>query len=124
MPVFLRRIYNRYHKLGKKRGRKWRKPKGRDNKMREKRRGYPVVVSIGYRKTKGKKETIIVRNMGDLSTVKKGDIVMLGKIGKRKKIEIIKKASEMKISISNVNIKRFLRNVLKTETKNKNKEKK
>jgi len=45
---FLRRLTNRYLKLGKKRKKKqkWRKPKGRHNKMREKERGYPAVVSI------------------------------------------------------------------------------
>jgi ribosomal protein L32E len=37
---FLRRIWSRYSKLGKKRKKKqvWRKPRGRDNKMREKRK--------------------------------------------------------------------------------------
>ena len=48
---FLRRIWKRYSKLGRKRKKeqKWRRPKGRDNKMREKRRGYPITVRIGYR---------------------------------------------------------------------------
>ncbi len=30
----------------------WRRPKGVDNKMRLKRKGWPVLVSIGYRKIK------------------------------------------------------------------------
>ena len=49
---FLRRTSNRYGKLGKNRRKKqvWKKPRGRDNKMREKRRGYPQVVSIGHKK--------------------------------------------------------------------------
>ncbi len=39
---FLRRNWNKYKRIGKgnKKKQKWRKPRGRDNKMREKRRGY------------------------------------------------------------------------------------
>ena len=57
---FLRRLTNRYLKLGKKRKKKqkWRKPKGRHNKMREKERGYPAVVSIGYRKNRNERGLI------------------------------------------------------------------
>ena len=67
MRKFLRRTSNRYSKLGRKRKKKqvWRKPKGRDNKMREKRRGYPAVVSIGYKKGKHKTQ-IIINNVKDL----------------------------------------------------------
>jgi len=38
MKKFLRRTWSRYSKLGRKRKKKqkWRKPTGRDNKMREK----------------------------------------------------------------------------------------
>ena len=51
MPKFLRRISNRYSKLGKRRKKKqiWRRPTGRDNKMRERRKGYPARVSVGYK---------------------------------------------------------------------------
>ena len=40
MVKFLRRTWSRYSKLGKRRKKKqvWRKPTGRDNKMREKRK--------------------------------------------------------------------------------------
>lgn len=49
---FKRRTWSRYSKLGRKRKKKqvWRKPTGRDNKMREKRKSYPKVVSTGYEK--------------------------------------------------------------------------
>jgi len=57
MKKFLRRTWNRYTKLGRKRKKKqkWRRPTGRDNKMREKRRGYPKIVSVGY-KNSGKEK--------------------------------------------------------------------
>ncbi len=119
MVKFLRRTSNRYSKLGKKRKKKqiWRKPTGRDNKMREKRRGYPVVVSIGY-KTKNPKEKklVVVRNLKDLEKIEKSKTILLGKIGIKKKIEILKKAKEMKILVYGTNIDKFLK---KNEKKKK-----
>jgi len=111
MAKFLRRIWDRYNKLGKRRKKKqvWRKPKGRDNKMREKRKGYPVVVGVGYIKKKSERKNIrVVRNLKDLEKTVKNEIIIMGNVGKRKKIEIVKKASEMKIPIQNINIKKFL----------------
>jgi len=124
MVIFRRRIWHRHSKLGKKRKKKqvWRKPTGRDNKMREKRRGYPVVVSIGYKKGKSEKTQIkLVRNLKDLETVKKGEIVIIGKVGKKKKTEIVKKVKEMKISVQNINIKKFLKKTQEGEKKNESK---
>jgi len=137
MTKFLRRIWSRYSKLGKRRKKKqvWRKPTGRDNKMREKRKGYPAVVSIGYKKNKKLRgfidgaDTVLIRNVAELARVKKNKTIIIGNIGKKKKIEIAKKAKEMKIKIHNLNIKKFLKNLekkeeTKTEKKTKGKEKK
>lgn len=140
---FLRRTWNRYSKLGKRRKKKqvWRKPKGRDNKMREKRKGYPVVVSIGYKKQKkdrGKiqdKMPFLVYSINDLENLGKEQIVIVGRVGKKKKIEIIKRAKKEKILIQNVNVKKFLKQAekrkrereekakIKTEKKTKGKKK-
>lgn len=117
---FLRRTTNRYVKLGKGRKKKqtWRSPKGRDNKMREKRKGYPKVVSIGYsgnKKLKGKlneQNPIMIRNINDLEQIQKGQIGILGRVGKKKKIEIVKKAKEKKINLFNVNSESFLKNIV------------
>ena len=100
-PKFLRRVWNRYSKLGKGRKKKqiWRSPKGRDNKMREKRRGYPVVVSIGYKKGEElrsvveDKKIVLIKNLRELEKVKDNEIIIIGKIGK-KKIELEKKKKE------------------------------
>ena len=113
---FLRRDWKKYFKLGKKRKKKqvWRKPKGRDNKMREKRKGYPRVVSIGYKKEKKlrgrikNKKPIIIRNIDDLEKIKENEIPIIGKIGKKKKIDIMKKAKDKKIRIQNLNTKKIL----------------
>lgn len=126
---FLRRIWRRYSKLGrgKKKKQKWRRPKGRDNKMREKRRGYPKTVSIGYgneKKFRGKIENKIplrVFNVKDLEKAKPENIILLGKIGKKKKIEIIEKAKEKKIEIYKINTKKFLKKNKKEKAKMENK---
>jgi len=119
MVKFLRRTWNRYSKLGRRKKKKqvWRNPKGRDNKMREKRKGYPSVVSIGYRKEKKlrgeieKKQPIIVKNIKDLEKLKANQIIIIGKVGKKKKIEIVKKANEKKLEIYKMNLQSFLKKV-------------
>lgn len=113
---FLRRTWKRYSKLGRGRKKKqvWRRPTGRDNKMREKRKGYPKVVSIGYKKSKKLgKNIVVVKNIKDLGSIKKNEIPIIGKVGKKKKIDILKKAKERKISIQNINTEKFLKKNLK-----------
>ena len=119
---FKRRTWNRYSKLGKRRKKKqiWRRPTGRDNKMREKRKGYPAVVSLGYRtNNKERKEIVKIYNLKDFEKVQKNDIAVFGNIGKRKKIELAKKAKEMKIEISNLNVEKFLKKIKEKEEKKK-----
>src|SRR5271157_458701 len=105
--TFLRRGWRKYSKLGLRRKKKqvWRRPTGRDNKMREKRRGYPAIVSIGYKQNKnlrGKidgKEVILIKNMNDLKNLKKNETAIIANIGMKKKLEIAKKAKEDGIKI-------------------------
>ncbi len=130
MAKFLRRIWHRHSKLGKGRKKKqvWRRPKGRDNKMRERRKGYPIVVSVGYKKKKSERKSIkVVRNIEDMKKIEKNDIIIIGNIGKKKKIELAKKAIEMKVPVQNINIKKFLKKSEKkkeVEQKKTGKEKK
>jgi len=125
--TFLRRISNRYSKLGKGRKKKqiWRRPTGRDNKMRERRRGYPVRVSIGYKKAEKEKE-IVIQNLKELERIDKKSVIIIGNVGKKKKIEIVKKAKELKIQLSNLNVDTFLKKnkLKKKEKKEESKEKK
>ncbi len=108
---FIRQETRRHLKLGRKRKkmRKWRRPKGRDSKMRLQRKSYPASPSIGYRtakQTRGKihgKSLILVRNLNDLKKINKNSVALLAKIGAKKKFEIIKNAQENKIKILNVN---------------------
>ena len=119
--TFLRRIHHRYSRLGKRRKKKqiWRRPTGRDNKMRERRRGHPARVEVGYKKSK--KDVIkIIYNLSELNKIKKDQIVVVGKVGKKKKMEIVKKSQELKIKLKNINPKSFL---TKNKDKNKNESK-
>jgi len=126
MVKFLRRTWSRYAKLGKGRKKKqvWRRPTGRHNKMREKRKGSAAVVSIGYRSNRKLRERKIIKinNVKDLEKMKKNEVAIISGIGKRKKIEIAKKAKEMKIEIYNMNPEKFLK--LNTKKKEISKEEK
>ncbi len=123
---FLRRNTREYSRLGKgrKKLQKWRKPKGRDNKMRLRRKGVPRTVEIGYKQdaqTRGKikgKKIVVVRTISELKKAN-GKIIVLGKIGIKKKIEIAKFAKEKKIEIMNLDIGEFLRGIEEAKKKEK-----
>jgi large subunit ribosomal protein L32e len=101
---FLRRDWFRFGKFNRKKKLKWRRPTGRDNKMREKRRGYPSVVSVGYKKSEREKQ-FVVNNLKDLEKARKKNIIILGKVGKKKKGILIQKAKEKGINFSNLQSK-------------------
>ena len=109
--AFLKRGTGFHLRLGKKRKKKqnWRKPRGRDNKMRESRKGRPPLVSIGYKRKKDERKRTMVYNLQDLENVGKNHLLILGKIGRKNKIEVLKKSLEMKIDFQNVNAKKFLK---------------
>ena len=109
---FIRRGNKRYSKLGLRRKSKqvWRRPTGRDNKLRERRKNRGVRVEVGYRTAeKDKKEIININNVKDLEKVKKDAIIVLGKVGRKNKMKIAKKAKEKKIEFNNLNINKFLK---------------
>lgn len=109
---FIRRDWKKYKKLGQNRRKKqkWRKPKGKHNKMREKRTGYPRKVCIGYR-DKEEKALARVSNMHELHNLKEKKVILAAGIGKKKKIEILKKCKEMGIELVNINVKKFTKKV-------------
>ena len=121
MTTFLRRSWYRFSRLGKGRRKKqkWRNPTGRHNKLRNKRKGYSAVPSVGYsrdKKTRGKIEDkipMIVHNVGDLEKIGKNGIAILGKVGKKKILEIAKKAKEMKVKIVGLNADKLIKKMEK-----------
>jgi large subunit ribosomal protein L32e len=113
-PKFLRKDTHKMLKLGKKRkkSRKWRAPKGIHNKIRLKQRGYGKMPKIGWgseEKTKGKisgLDVVRIERVEQLKDVKKEEGIIIVKLGKRKRDEIVKKAKELKIKILNKYVKK------------------
>ena len=108
-PKFYRSSWNKMHKLGKKvkAKRKWRASKGRDSKVRLRERGYRRRPAVGWGTRKsdfGKVEgydVVRVETLKDFEKVQKGQAVIIGKVGARKKAVMIQKAQEMKFPILN-----------------------
>lgn len=100
--------------------------------MRERSKGRPAVVSVGYKRDKTLKNKIdnqnmtIIKNAKDIERMQKGEIAIIGKMGKKKKIEIAKRAKEKNIEVHNLNISKFLKKISsknkKIENKTPNKE--
>lgn len=120
-PKFVRQESWRYDRLSES----WRKPKGKDNKMRRQVSGVPPLVKVGYR---GPKEgrglhpsgytDNLVFNLKDLMRLDpKKDAARMGHaVGRRKRIEIVAKASELGIKVLNAG---KLSQKEKNETKDK-----
>jgi large subunit ribosomal protein L32e len=106
-PDFIRQEAHRHKRLGEK----WRRPKGRHSKMRLKWKEKPPVVEIGYRSPKAVRglhpsglEDVLVYNVKDLEKLnpETQGARIASTVGKRKKIEIIKRARELGIRILNI----------------------
>lgn len=115
-PRFLRQEAHKRKKVSNN----WRQPKGGDSKMRKKKGGNRRMPSMGFsspRKVRGLDKLgfveVIVKNVNELSSIDpKVQIVVLGKIGTKKRVEVLKKCEEMKLKVSNVkDIKAFLAEV-------------
>ncbi|MEM4271508.1 MAG: eL32 family ribosomal protein [Candidatus Pacearchaeota archaeon] len=113
LPKFRRVDSHLYSRLGKGRPKllKWRRARGKQNKIRLKRRGYFAAPSIGYkspRKISGLvrgMKPILVHNIKELQALSKDNIAILARIGAKKKMEILKKADELKINVLNASSK-------------------
>lgn len=110
IPEFLRYDWDKYYRL--ERQETWRRPYGRDNKTRLKMKGFPPIVSIGYRLPKNIRylhpsglTQVIVNSVDDLLKLKdKKDniIITIGSsVGFKKRLEILNKAKELGFKVSN-----------------------
>jgi len=90
------------HKM-KRLSTKWRKPRGLDNKLRKEMGGFGKKVKIGYG-TKSKDAVESVSNISDLNNAakKKINVYFASSLGKRKRVELLKKAIELKVKVLNV----------------------
>lgn len=105
-PKFVRQESWRYDRLAEN----WRKPKGKDNKMRKQKSGMPALVKVGYRSPKAARglhpsgyRDNLIHNSTDLARLDpKIDAARIAHtVGKRKRIEIISKALELGIKVLN-----------------------
>jgi large subunit ribosomal protein L32e len=105
-PKFVRQESWRYDRLAEN----WRKPKGKDNKMRKQVSGVPALVKIGYRGPRAARglhpsgyTDNLVFNVNDVTKLDpKKDAARLGHtVGTRKRKEIIAKATSMGIKLLN-----------------------
>ena len=133
-PIFRRKESNKKVRLGRgqKKKLKWRRQKGRHNKIRARMKSYPRQPSIGFGSSKvtfGKVNNmlpILIHNIDDLNKIQKNQLVILAHTSKKNKIKIAKKAQEKGIKIHNIE-KKFLERIEKekqNKTKNKPIEKK
>jgi len=88
----------------------WRKPRGLDNKIRICRRGYPEMVSVGYRNPKPVRglhpsglEEVLVYNPSQLDGLnpKRHCVRIARTVSRRKKLEIAEKAAKLKLRVVN-----------------------
>jgi large subunit ribosomal protein L32e len=105
-PSFVRQESWRYDRLAEN----WRKPKGKDNKMRKQKSGMPAIVKVGYRGPRAARglhpsgyRDNVIHNTAELSKLDpKNDAARIGHtVGKKKRIEIISKATELGIKVLN-----------------------
>ena len=108
-PKFLRTDWHKKIRLGKgvKKNQKWHGAKGRQNKLRLNRKGRMQRPKVGWGAeitVKGfvkNMEAVRVENIKELEAVKKGQGIIIAKVGAKKRMEMIKKANELKIKILN-----------------------
>ena len=105
-PSFKRPWYFKLKRLGES----WRKPKGLDHKYRLKKKGYEANVQVGYRtpkKVRGHHPSgyieKLIHNPKEIDNINpKTDAIRIAHtVGKRKRMEIIRKAKEKGIKILN-----------------------
>lgn len=98
---FIRRNWDKYSRLGlrRKKLQKWRRPRGIHSKMRKRRAGYPTRPEIGMKSPS--KEIRLIGNLRELSGLKKGEEIVIRKIGRKLRQEIEKKAQELGVRILN-----------------------
>lgn len=125
-PDFLRQDAHKVKKLDQN----WRRPKGRHSKMRFKLRGYRKSPSMGYSSpvearglNKDGLKEVLVNNIKDLGKINDNEIALLSSgMGLRKRIEVLKKAKEQRLMISNIkDIDSFINNIESLIKNNKQK---
>ncbi|MFH0817314.1 MAG: eL32 family ribosomal protein [Candidatus Micrarchaeota archaeon] len=87
---------------------RWRRPRGTDNKKKLKLKEHGSEPNIGWRNAKSIRGIhphgayeVLVNNVGELADAKGRLIRIAGSVGKKKRLAIVKKAEEMKLTVLN-----------------------
>jgi large subunit ribosomal protein L32e len=104
-PDFVRQESWRYKRVHPS----WRRPRGRDSKMRKKEGGWQKSVEIGYRSPRKIRgihpsgfEEILIHSPKELDKVNPTNIVRIGHtVGLKKRLLIIEKANELNLRVLN-----------------------
>ena len=105
---FLRHLWWKFPKF--QNDLKWKKPKGKDNKMRLKLKGYPPVVQVGYRTPNDIRglhpsglTPVTVSNVKDLENLdpSKHIVYISGTVGLKKRFELIREAQRRGFRVAN-----------------------
>ena len=86
----------------------WRKPRGRHSKVRLGKRGHQARVRIGY-KVQNPKEIIVITQVSDLKASDTATILVSGKVGKKRKVEIAREAIKQNITLKNLDAAAFIK---------------
>jgi len=111
MPKFRRQEWFRFRRLGEK----WRRPRGKDSKMRMGKSGKPAMPSVGYKLPKPVRglhpsgfAEVMVSNPKDIEGVNPGRQVIriASSVGRRKREQILARAKELGIRVLNPEVKK------------------
>jgi len=107
-PEFLRHLWWKFPKF--QNDLKWKRPRGKDNKMRLKLKGYPPVVSVGYRSPSiirglhpSGLEPVVIANARDLERLdpSKHIVYIARSVSLRKHAELVKLAVQKGFRVAN-----------------------
>lgn len=109
-PDFYRYDWDKYYRIGRQET--WRRPKGIDNAIRLELKGYSPKVKIGYGSPKDIRGLhpsglipVLVSSVTDLEKIKdkkdKVIIILSSRLGLKKRLELLKRADELGIRVSN-----------------------
>jgi large subunit ribosomal protein L32e len=102
--------FKRHGAYAKRVSKNWRRPRGRDNKMRKNEKAKGRRPSVGFGTPKELKglhpsgfKEVMIANINDLMKIdkKKEAARIISKVGKKKKAEIVNKAKELGIKVLN-----------------------
>jgi large subunit ribosomal protein L32e len=93
---------------------RWKRPRGIQSKMRHRFKGYPIMVSSGWRSpvevrglTNKGLEAVVVYNVSDLKNLGHKAIIISGTVGNKKRLDIVNEAEKLKIQIVNIKADKF-----------------